>query len=126
MTEERKYAILFSATILAARKLTELGDKPSPAREACICQRHQQRRNDPQEDRSALANEQCEPETLNLEWAAKSLKQERPPFTRDGLFSRLWNKMGTKPTVVIPFFGLWPPQGQSNYQQVGGSVWESN
>jgi hypothetical protein len=36
MTEERKYAILFSATILAARKLTELGDKPSPAREACI------------------------------------------------------------------------------------------
>jgi hypothetical protein len=36
MTEERKFAILFSATILAARKLTELGDRPSPAREACI------------------------------------------------------------------------------------------
>lgn len=36
MDEQRKYAILFSATILAARKLTELGDKPSPAREACI------------------------------------------------------------------------------------------
>jgi hypothetical protein len=36
MDEQRKYAILFSATILAARKLAELGDKPSPAREACI------------------------------------------------------------------------------------------
>jgi hypothetical protein len=36
MDEQRKYAILFSATILAARKLTELGDKPSPAREACV------------------------------------------------------------------------------------------
>jgi hypothetical protein len=36
MTEERKYAILFSATILAARKLAEIGDKPCPAREACI------------------------------------------------------------------------------------------
>ena len=36
MTEERKYAILFSATILATRKLAEIGDKPCPAREACI------------------------------------------------------------------------------------------
>jgi hypothetical protein len=36
MNEQRKYAILFSATILAARKLTELGDKPSSAPEACI------------------------------------------------------------------------------------------
>jgi hypothetical protein len=36
MDEQRKYAILFSATILAARKLADLGDKPSPAREACI------------------------------------------------------------------------------------------
>ena len=36
MAEERKYAILFSATILAARKLAEIGDKPCPAREACI------------------------------------------------------------------------------------------
>jgi hypothetical protein len=36
MDEQRKYAVLFSATILAARKLAELGDKPSPAREACI------------------------------------------------------------------------------------------
>jgi hypothetical protein len=36
MDEPRKHAILFAATILAARKLTELGDKPSPAREACI------------------------------------------------------------------------------------------
>jgi hypothetical protein len=32
MTEERKYAILFAATILCARKLIELDDKPSPAR----------------------------------------------------------------------------------------------
>src|ERR1700726_4534115 len=36
------------------------------------------------------------------------------------------NRMGTKPGVVVPFLGLWPPQGQSNHQQVGGSVWESN
>ena len=36
MTEERKHALLFSAIILAARKLAELGDKPCPAREACI------------------------------------------------------------------------------------------
>src|ERR1700752_3124016 len=28
MTEERKHAILFAATILAARKLAELGDRP--------------------------------------------------------------------------------------------------
>jgi hypothetical protein len=34
MTEARKHAILFSATILAARKLAELGDNPpaSPAK----------------------------------------------------------------------------------------------
>ncbi len=33
MTEERKYAILFAATILCARKLAELdSDKPSPAK----------------------------------------------------------------------------------------------
>jgi hypothetical protein len=36
VTEERKHAILFSATILAARKLAEIGDRPCPAREACI------------------------------------------------------------------------------------------
>ena len=36
MDEQRKYAILFAATILAARRLNELGDRPSPAREACI------------------------------------------------------------------------------------------
>ena len=36
MTEERKHAILFSATILAARELAEIGDKPCPAREICM------------------------------------------------------------------------------------------
>ena len=36
MTEARKYAILFEATILAARKLHENGDKPCPAREYAI------------------------------------------------------------------------------------------
>jgi hypothetical protein len=34
--EQRKYAILFAATILAARRLQEIGDKPCPAREAGI------------------------------------------------------------------------------------------
>jgi hypothetical protein len=33
MTEERKYAILFAATLLCARKLASLeSDKPSPAK----------------------------------------------------------------------------------------------
>ena len=31
MDEQRKHAILFAATILAARKLNELGTKPCPA-----------------------------------------------------------------------------------------------
>ena len=30
MTEERKFAILFAATLLCARKLMEIEDKPSP------------------------------------------------------------------------------------------------
>ena len=36
MDEQRKYAILFAATILAARKLNEIGVKPCPARECPI------------------------------------------------------------------------------------------
>ena len=36
MDEQRKYAILFAATILAARKLNEIGAKPCPARECAI------------------------------------------------------------------------------------------
>jgi|SRR5215472_3163178 len=36
MDEQRKYAILFGATILAARRLQEIGDKPCPARECAI------------------------------------------------------------------------------------------
>ena len=36
MSEERKYAILLAATILAARKLHEIGNKPCPARECAI------------------------------------------------------------------------------------------
>ena len=39
MSEERKFALLFAAAILAARKLAEIGDladKPCPAREAAI------------------------------------------------------------------------------------------
>ena len=36
MDEQRKYAILFAATILAARKLNEMGVKPRPARECAI------------------------------------------------------------------------------------------
>ena len=33
---KRKFAMPFAATILAARKLAETGDKPCPAREAAI------------------------------------------------------------------------------------------
>ena len=36
MDEQRKYAILFAATMLAARKLNEIGAKPCPARECAI------------------------------------------------------------------------------------------
>jgi hypothetical protein len=39
VSEERKFAILFAATILAARKLADLGDladRPCPAREVVI------------------------------------------------------------------------------------------
>lgn len=36
MDEQRKYALLFAATILAARKLHEIGSKPCPAREFAI------------------------------------------------------------------------------------------
>ena len=36
MEEQRKYAILFAATILAAKKLHEIGVKASPARECAI------------------------------------------------------------------------------------------
>jgi len=37
MTEERKYAVLFAATLLCARKLVELdSDRPSPAKVAAV------------------------------------------------------------------------------------------
>jgi len=36
MEEQRKYAILFAATILAARKLNEIGVRSCPARECAI------------------------------------------------------------------------------------------
>jgi hypothetical protein len=36
MDAQRKCAILFSATVLAARKLNEVGDNPSPVREECM------------------------------------------------------------------------------------------
>jgi len=37
MDEQRKYAILFAATILIARNLNEIGSKPCPARECAHC-----------------------------------------------------------------------------------------
>ena len=36
MNDQRKYAILFAATILAAHKLNEIGSKPCPVRECAI------------------------------------------------------------------------------------------
>lgn len=38
MDEQRKYAILFAATILPARRLHEIGAKPCPARERAIAE----------------------------------------------------------------------------------------
>ena len=48
MDEQRKY--LFAATILAARKLNEIGTKPCPARECAISDAISKRRTDSQED----------------------------------------------------------------------------
>jgi hypothetical protein len=39
MNDERKYAVLFAATVLAARQLADLGDladRPCPAREVVL------------------------------------------------------------------------------------------
>jgi hypothetical protein len=36
MTEERKYAILFAATLMSARKLMEIEEKPSPVRMSTV------------------------------------------------------------------------------------------
>lgn len=36
MGEQRKYTILFVATILAARRISEIGVKPCPGRERAI------------------------------------------------------------------------------------------
>jgi len=36
MDEQRKCAIAFAATVLAARKLQEIGDRPCPVRECAI------------------------------------------------------------------------------------------
>jgi len=36
MDKQRKYAIRFATTILAARKLNEIGSKPCPARECAL------------------------------------------------------------------------------------------
>jgi hypothetical protein len=36
MTEERKYAILFAATLMCARKLMEIEEKPSPVRMSTV------------------------------------------------------------------------------------------
>jgi hypothetical protein len=36
MTEERKFAILFAATLMCARKLMEIEEKPSPVRMSTV------------------------------------------------------------------------------------------
>lgn len=66
MDEPRKYAILFAATILAARKLTKLGDKPSPAREVFIANAISNDKMFLRKIDQQLADCQCEPENLNL------------------------------------------------------------
>ncbi len=37
-----------------------------------------------------------------------------------------WEQLGNKTRHCHPVFGLRLPQGQSNHQQSGGGVWESN
>ena len=36
MTEERKFAILFAATLMCARKLMDVDEKPSPVRMSTV------------------------------------------------------------------------------------------
>ena len=67
MDEQRKYAILFAATILAARKLNEIGNKPCPARV-----RHRRR------------SRECQRmlEKINARWPIKSSQRCEAPCLR--------------------------------------------
>jgi hypothetical protein len=62
MDEPRKHAILFAATILAGRKLNELGDRPSPAREACIA--------------DAISNAELMLRKIDQRWPATKLSEK--------------------------------------------------
>ena len=54
MDEQRKYAILFAATILAARKLNEIGVKSCPARKCAVA--------------DAIENAKCILEKIDGRW----------------------------------------------------------
>src|SRR5262249_38538790 len=57
MDEQRKYAILFAATILAARKLNEIGVRPCPARECAIADAVENAKRRREQERSEVAEE---------------------------------------------------------------------
>ena len=63
MDEQRKYAILFAATILAARKLNEIGSKPCPARECAIS--------------DAIANAELILRRIDEHWPAEKVSEPR-------------------------------------------------
>jgi hypothetical protein len=62
MDEPRKHAILFAATLLAARNLNELEDRPSPAREACIA--------------TAITNAELILKKIDRRWPANPAQEE--------------------------------------------------
>ena len=63
MDQQRKCAILFAATILAARKLHEIGGKPCPARECAVA--------------DAIENAQRILEKIDERWPAESVSGPR-------------------------------------------------
>ena len=66
MTEERKYAILFPAALLCARKLMELdSDKPSPAKVAAVENAARQAASQIARDESLSSNGRPRPEPVS-------------------------------------------------------------
>jgi hypothetical protein len=64
---ERKFAILFAATLLSARKLMGLGDRPSPAKFAVV------------ED--AISNAKFILDRIDKKWPERETIHPGPPAT---------------------------------------------
>ena len=60
---QRKYAILFAETIIAARKLNEIGSKPCPARECAIA--------------DAISNAELILKSIDARWPVETVSEPR-------------------------------------------------